>query len=66
MGRFRPSRQELDEFAARLEAARDLLAPRFPDMDPGDLLLILESLLRPPGWDRHFLLRPLRPGVHAP
>ncbi len=101
MGRFRPSRQELDEFVARLEARRDRLAPRLqrrhstgrriasglpprrgpiaartrksprrstgvPDMDPGDLLLILESLLRPPGWDRHFLLHPLRPGIHAP
>jgi hypothetical protein len=59
-------REDMDAFARRLEQARDRLAPRFPDMDPGDLLSILESLLRPRDWGRHFLLRELRPGVHAP
>ncbi len=50
----------------RVLEARDLLAPRLPDVDPGDLLLILQSLLRPPGWERRFFLREIRPGVFAP
>lgn len=61
----RPSRDELDAYVKRVLEARDRLAPRFPDIDPGDLLLILQSLLRPPGWDRRFLLRSVRPGVHV-
>ena len=53
-------------FARRLLAARDRLADRFADMDPGDLLLVLACLLRPPGLGRRFFLRELRPGVHVP
>jgi hypothetical protein len=58
--------RDADEFARALERERDRLAPRFPDMDPGDLLLILECLMRPREWGRHFLLREIRPGVYAP
>ena len=35
-----------DEFAKRVRQARDRVAPRFPDIDPGDLLLIVESVLK--------------------
>lgn len=53
------------EALARVIALRDRLAPLVPDMDPGDLMLILESLLRPIGSGRRFLLREIRPGVHV-
>jgi hypothetical protein len=32
-----------------------------PDVDPSDLLLIIQSLLRPPGTGRRYFLR-RRPG----
>jgi hypothetical protein len=54
-----------EQFAARLFALRDRLAPSLPDMDPGDLLLILQSLLRPPGSGKSYFLRPIRPGVYV-
>ena len=60
------AREELDSWVRRVLAERDRLAPRFPDMDPGDLLLILQSLLRPPGRERRFFLRSPRPGVYVP
>jgi hypothetical protein len=46
-----------------LTAAKLHLQPLFPDMDPGDLDLILSSLLRPFGSGRRFFLREVRPGV---
>jgi hypothetical protein len=46
-----------------LTAAKLRLEPLFPDMDPGDLDLILTSLLRPFGSGRRFFLREVRPGV---
>jgi len=58
--------RELDAYVARVLEARDRLAPRLADIDPADLLLILQSLLRPPGWDRRFFLRSERPGVYVP
>ena len=57
---------DAEALAARLVALRDRVAPRVPDMDPGDLLLILESLLRPFGTGRRFLLREIQPGVYVP
>jgi hypothetical protein len=39
------------------------LQPLLPDIDPGDLDLILTSLLRPFGSGRRFFLREVRPGV---
>jgi hypothetical protein len=56
---------DLAGFVDRLEAARDRLAPRFPDVDPGDLLLILKGLLRAPGSRPRMFLRKLRPGVYV-
>jgi hypothetical protein len=56
-----------DEFARRVMQARDRVAPRFPDIDPGDLLLIVESVLRPPSKNRRFFVRPLpRGGGYVP
>jgi hypothetical protein len=48
-----------------LAAAKRRLQPLFPDMDPGDLDLILSSLLRPFGSGRRFFLREVRPGVRV-
>jgi hypothetical protein len=38
-------------------AERDRLARELPDIDPGDLLLIIESLERPPGSGRILFLK---------
>ena len=48
-----------------LTEAKLRLQPMFPDMDPGDLDLILTSLLRPFGSGRRFFLREVRPGVRV-
>lgn len=55
-----------NELEERLQALREQLAPRLPGMDPGDLLLILECLLRPVGSGRQLFIREIRPGVYAP
>ncbi len=57
--------EDAEALAARVIALRDRLAPLVPDIDPGDLMLILESLLRPIGSGRRFLLREIRPGVYV-
>lgn len=44
-------------FADEVNRVRARLAPLLPDMDPGDLLLILQSMLRPFGTGRRFFLR---------
>jgi hypothetical protein len=48
-----------------LTATKRRLQPLLPDMDPGDLDLILTSLLRPFGSGRRFFLREVRPGVRV-
>ena len=50
---------------ARIEAAKALVAPQLPDVDPADLDLILSSMLRPFGSGRRFFLRQVRPGVYV-
>jgi hypothetical protein len=50
------------EALKRILEARDRMAPRFPDVDPGDLLLIVESILRPRSKNRRFFVRPLPQG----
>jgi len=57
--------EDPDRFAARVVEVRDRLAPQLPDIDPQDLLLIVQSLLRPFGSGRRFLLREIRPGVYV-
>jgi hypothetical protein len=64
----RPSnraRAESASLAKRIAAAKRQLQPVLPDMDPGDLDLILSSLLRPFGSGRYFFLREVRPGVRV-
>ena len=47
----------------RLAEAKLRIAHLVGDLDPGDVDLILRSLLRPFGSGRRFFLRELRPGV---
>jgi hypothetical protein len=46
-----------DDLARRVQDACARLRPKVRDVDPGDLLLIVQSLLRPVGSGRKFLLR---------
>jgi hypothetical protein len=61
-----PDRQEPEALRERLVALHAKLAPRLPEIDPGDLLLILECLLRPVGSGRQLFLREIEPHVYAP
>ncbi len=57
--------EDPDSFARRVVEVRDRIAPSLPDIDPADLLLIVQSVLRPFGSGRRFLLREVRPGVYV-
>lgn len=50
-------RAEAERLRVAVLEARERVAPLVPDIDPGDLLLILQSLLRPIGTGRRFFLR---------
>ncbi len=54
-----------EKLVKQVEAARIRVAPLVPDVDPGDLLLILQSLLRPLGSGRRFFLKEVKPGVYV-
>ncbi len=56
---------DAEALARRVAELRDRLAPRLPDVDPGDLVLILQSMLRPFGTGKRFLLRKRRDGGHV-
>jgi len=45
------------KFTARVETLYRELQPQLPEVDPGDLLLILQTMLRPLGSGRIFLLK---------
>ena len=59
------SQRDAERLARRVKEAQERLAPRLPDMDPGDLGLILERLLRPPGSGRRFFIRPTANGRYV-
>ena len=52
-----------DTRAADLARDKRRIGVLLPDIDPGDLDLILTSLARPFGSGRHFFLREISPGV---
>ena len=54
------------EWHERMMALAAKLAPRLPDIDRGDLLLILECIVRGPGSGRALFIREVKPGVYAP
>jgi hypothetical protein len=58
-------RLPVDELVLRLTQQRDQLLPELADMDPGDLLLILQCLLTPVGSGRRFFLREESPEVYV-
>jgi hypothetical protein len=57
--------QDFEEVLARVEEARSRLAPKLPDIDPGDLHAILVAILQPWGMGRRFFVRQVRPGVYV-
>jgi len=58
-------RAEAERLRVEVLEARERIAPLLPDMDPGDLILILQSLLRPIGSGRCFFLKRLEPGGYV-
>ncbi|MDB4983519.1 MAG: hypothetical protein JWM82_4271 [Myxococcales bacterium] len=57
MAAKRPRPFDPEKLAARVEREMARLGPRLPDIDPDDLALILQSVLRPAGSGRRFILR---------
>jgi hypothetical protein len=57
---------DVEVFKRKVFETRDRLAPLLPDIDPGDLLLILECTLRPFGTGKRFFLRQRSDGRHGP
>ena len=57
---------DVADLVEQVEALRLKLQPQLPDMDPGDLILILQSLLRPLGTGRRFFLRRLGKDIYVP
>ncbi len=53
------------ELVEKLEEARRKVAPKLPDMDPGDLVMILVSLLKPLGSGRRYFLHRTEDGRHV-
>lgn len=56
---------DAEELVRRIVEARGRIADRLPDVDPGDLLLILEMYFRPFGSGLSFFQREVRPGCHV-
>ena len=49
--------RKVEQFARELRALHARLAPQLPEVDPDDLAVILDSLLRPPARRAVFLFR---------
>jgi len=60
-----PTPEEQTEFTERILAEFARIAPHLPDVDPGNLLLILRSLMWPRDWERRYFLRPVSGPGHA-
>lgn len=61
-----PPAHDPEQLALQVERAQVRLGDLTADMDPGDVILILQALLRPLGSGRRFFLREMRPGVYVP
>lgn len=61
----RPSPEEQAEFSERVREEFARLAPALPGADPGNLLLILRSLMWPRDWERRYFLRRVSDSGHA-
>ena len=49
--------RKIDILVKKIVALRDRVTPRFPDIDPGDLLLIADGMVRDPCESLFFLFR---------
>jgi hypothetical protein len=56
---------DVEELVRKVLEARERVASRVPDIDPGDLFHILEMVFRPFGSGLSFFQRELRPGCHV-
>ncbi len=65
--RARKSRKMLasERLARRICDLSDKVQPLVPDIERGDLMLIIDSILRPIGKGRSFLMYEIRPGVYV-
>jgi hypothetical protein len=59
----RPTRREV--LMRELDRLLPILIKALPDRDPGDLMLILERMLRKPGSNRRFFIYPNKSGGYA-
>ena len=62
---WQPPHFDPEQFAADVRAEFAVMAAKFPEIDPGDLLLIVQCKLRPFGTGRRYFLREAAPGVYV-
>ncbi|MEO7087000.1 MAG: hypothetical protein ABI442_11415 [Gemmatimonadaceae bacterium] len=60
-----PATYDPEQLVRDVELARGRLGDEVADIDPHDVVLILQSLLRPLGTGRRYFLREIRPGVYV-
>lgn len=53
---------DVEAFTRKVMKERDRLAPLLPEIDPGDLVLILQSVLRPFGTGRNYFIHKTKEG----
>lgn len=58
-------REETETWIAQVDDWQRKLQPRFPDIDPHDLRMILRSLLQPNSVPRRWLLRRTEDGRYV-
>lgn len=58
-------RDETERWVQQIDAWQEKLAPRFPEIDPHDLRMILRSLLQPKSVPRRWLLRKTKDGRYV-
>ena len=59
------TKQQQRDLIRQIRETQERLTPLLPDMDPGDLHLILERIFRPDGTDRRFFIREISPGRYG-
>jgi len=59
------SREETEAWVAQIDRWQRKLEPRFPDIDPHDLRMILRSLLQPKSVPRRWLLHKTKDGRYV-
>jgi len=60
---WQPPHFDSEQFAADVRAEFAVMSAKFPEIDPGDLLLIVQCKLRPFGTGCRYFLREAAPGV---